>query len=308
LRCAEMPAALVRQQLQHDNSCVREAAELHISLKSATTNDGWEATAYDVIQRKALLFISANDEPTPKTYPVYWAPPNIAFTVKGSLPIWLLQALLDHPYRLNQLATSLHPDAASLLSTEPQPTTVKEYAFPDGREYSFFRTAGEFIGHPRYVRAAEKEDSDATHLCQNPQTPPELLREMAASEYSLLRWLVAQNPALPPDLLRQLARDPVYAVRDGVINNPQCPAALVREICARALVADVPVATVLYRVLAFASPFVSSAFLERHAGAPDWLERYAIARNPQTPARTLAGLAEDGVWVVRMAARAQARA
>jgi hypothetical protein len=42
-------------------------------------------------------------------------------------------------------------------------------------------------------------------------------------------------------------------------------------------------------------------------GAPEWLERYAIARNPAAPRAALETLANDGNRLVRAAARAALR-
>jgi hypothetical protein len=60
----------------------------------------------------------------------------------------------------------------------------------------------------------------------------------------------------------------------------------------------------LYHILALAHPATPPAYIESRVGSPEWLERFAITRNPRAPAGALASLARDGNRLVRASAQA----
>jgi len=68
----------------------------------------------------------------------------------------------------------------------------------------------------------ENMTSDAKYnLAENPNTPLDLLRELAKDKDWEVRWRVAENPNTPVDVLRELAKDEDWSVRYYVADNPK---------------------------------------------------------------------------------------
>ena len=61
-------------------------------------------------------------------------------------------------------------------------------------------------------------------VAENPNTPPDILTQLAGDKDVYVRWGVAANPNTPPDTLVQLAGDKNTDVRWGVAENPNTPA------------------------------------------------------------------------------------
>lgn len=66
-------------------------------------------------------------------------------------------------------------------------------------------------------------------LAQNTKNP-DILRELAKDEESLVRQEVALNKNTPIDILRKLADDGYYWVHRGVASNPNTPVDILREL------------------------------------------------------------------------------
>jgi len=58
-------------------------------------------------------------------------------------------------------------------------------------------------------------------LAQNPNTPVDILGDLAKDEDWEVRWTVAERPNTPDDVLRALAKDEHWPVRQEVAKNPK---------------------------------------------------------------------------------------
>ena len=103
------------------------------------------------------------------------------------------------------------------------------------------------------------------HAACNPNTPAEVLRELAKDSYDAVRHHAACNPNTPAEVLRELAKDEDWNVRRHAAGNPNTPAEVLREL----------------------------------AKDEDWNVRCNAAGNPNTPAEVLRELAKDEDWNVR---------
>ena len=57
---------------------------------------------------------------------------------------------------------------------------------------------------------AEKKNTSPEELAGNPNTPPEMLRELAQNENIDIRMTVAANPSIPLNLAESLMQDIVH--------------------------------------------------------------------------------------------------
>ena len=64
--------------------------------------------------------------------------------------------------------------------------------------------------------ASIKLPEDDSHIASNPNTKPQVLRELASSRSCNLRRLVAKNPNTPTDVLWQLGVD----FPEAILENP----------------------------------------------------------------------------------------
>ena len=55
----------------------------------------------------------------------------------------------------------------------------------------------------------------------NPNTPVDVLSELAKDSDCDVRCFVARNPSTPADVLTELAKDSDYDVRRNVVGNPK---------------------------------------------------------------------------------------
>ena len=99
----------------------------------------------------------------------------------------------------------------------------------------------------------------------NPNTPADVLTELAKDSNCNVRYYAAGNPNTPADVLTELAKDSDCDVRRCAAGNPNTPADVLKE-----LVKD-----------------------------SDWIVRRCAAGNPNTPADVLKELAKDSDWIVR---------
>ena len=163
-------------------------------------------------------------------------------------------------------------------------------------------------------------------IADNPRTPPAALAHLADAGM-VLRREIARNRALTPELCTRLARDRDPQVRSNLAANPATPTTILASFLADPdpIVRTAAIAPYLKRVptdrprllsdaLATTArdrafvwlfhPQMPAAALAGRAFSLDWLERCAIAQNPNTPEPCLQRLARDGNRVVRGAARA----
>jgi hypothetical protein len=128
-------------------------------------------------------------------------------------------------------------------------------------------------------------------LGENPATPVEVLRALAADENKGVRSAVGENPVTPVDVLRALAADDDEYVRSGVGGNLATPVDVLRALAAddawyvRKILGENPATPVdVLRALA--------------ADNHEWV-RSGVSMNPATPVEVLRALATDNDEHVR---------
>jgi hypothetical protein len=144
-------------------------------------------------------------------------------------------------------------------------------------------------------------------VAENPHTPEPILARFAADptwSNMRVRLAVVRHPHVSASILERLAGDHAVEVRRAVLAHPLTPAAARTVMLERSLDMCARSSESFYHVLALAHPLAPTAYVQSRASSPEWLERYAIARNPRAPHSALVQLTEDGNRIVRAAARA----
>jgi len=67
-------------------------------------------------------------------------------------------------------------------------------------------------------------------LANNPATPPEVLRRLAADEDDHVRSIALSNPSCPVDVLQYAGTSPSSVARFCVAGNPSCPPELLEQL------------------------------------------------------------------------------
>ncbi|WP_373479225.1 hypothetical protein [Geminocystis sp.] len=143
-------------------------------------------------------------------------------------------------------------------------------------------------------------DSDVCiNVASNPNTPITLLEKLATDSDRWIRSYVAKNPNTPVSILEKLATDSDSDVRINVAKNPNTPVNLKIEMFNSLAKGTTPN---LGRLAVFLSPYAETSHLAKNFRSTSWLERWAIAQNPNTPDNTLSYLVQDGNRLVRSAA------
>lgn len=141
-------------------------------------------------------------------------------------------------------------------------------------------------------------------IANSPNTPVYLLEKLAKSKMTQVWLAIAKNPNTPVSTLEQLA---------GLAGSW---AADIRKVAIRRYLAQYPegLPALLANYAKSSTPSFSRLIVLLHSQAPTellakkfrsfwWLERYAIAQNPNTSPDTLKFLAQDGNMIVRAAAK-----
>jgi len=162
---------------------------------------------------------------------------------------------------------------------------------------------------------------------QNPATPLEALGELASDSEWSVRQAVARNPALTAEMLVSLAQDLDRDVRQAVAEHHQTPQPLLSELLhdidenvrlsalrnphlnpearerhrSQLVLRGSRSRFALNRAIALCRPEIPGRELSkvRHWAALEWVVRYAVTQNPQTPPDVLERLAQDGNRLVR---------
>ena len=103
------------------------------------------------------------------------------------------------------------------------------------------------------------------NVAMNPNTPADVLTELAKDSHWAVRVSVACNPNTPADVLTKLTKDSDCDVRRYAAGNPNTPVDVLTEL----------------------------------AKDSDWYVRLSAAGNPNTPADVLTELAKDSDCIVR---------
>lgn len=182
--------------------------------------------------------------------------------------------------------------------------------------------------------ALEKDERIQLAIATNPNAPINALEKLARHPQYLIRRTVAANPSTPVDVLERLGRGSHSInsiVQALVAAHPNAPFHFVEEFLSSSIEANgIIELKVVKRFLAekpdgfpqllelFAAKFpmfsakrwlillhpeVSPRVLVQNCQSLAWLERCAIAKNPNIPTDTLWILAKDGNRIVRAAAR-----
>ena len=167
-------------------------------------------------------------------------------------------------------------------------------------------------------------------VARHPNTEKNLLKQLAEDKICMVRLGVAENPNTPSSLLELLAIDKDNQVVMAVANHANTslnileqlailgkPEDEIKQAAVLALVNRFPdriskiladcitsFTPIFTRLLIFLHPSTPSETLAKNIYSTSWLERYAIAENPNTPPEIRAALARDGNRVVRAAAKA----
>lgn len=153
-----------------------------------------------------------------------------------------------------------------------------------------------------------KMSCNAAHkgVGSNPNTPFELLEQLAQNGNNEVRQSIASNPNIPIEflerLLEQVAQDKNHSLRKFVAEHPNTPVSLLLEVTLTFHSQDST--PVLSRFLVLLHPQTPAKALVQNCRSEIWLERYAIAQNPNTPLDTLKALTVDVNRIVRAAAKA----
>ena len=119
-------------------------------------------------------------------------------------------------------------------------------------------------------------DSDVRRSAAgNPNTPVEVLTELAKDSDCDVRYSAAGNPNTPVEVLTELAKDSDCDVRYSAAGNPNTPVEVLTEL-AKDSDCDV-------RYSAAGNPNTPVEVLTELAKDSDWSVRYSAAGNPNTP-------------------------
>ena len=183
--------------------------------------------------------------------------------------------------------------------------------------------------------ATDKNNAIRTCVAQNPNTPASLLEQLAADKDGDVVIAVAGNLNTSMRLLEQLVlkgmrnRQISGIYRLSTDRNPNAPACLLEQLAqkgirnkhieaaAKNLILQHPDSAFVFvqeyiesfepsfsRLLVLLHPLAPSSLLEKNFRSSSWLERYAIAQNPNTPSHIRQRLVQDGNRIVRATARA----
>ncbi|MEB3217286.1 MAG: HEAT repeat domain-containing protein [Nostocales cyanobacterium 94392] len=166
-------------------------------------------------------------------------------------------------------------------------------------------------------------------VARHPKTDKHLLKQLAEDNISIVRLGVAENPNTPSSLLELLAVDKDDAVAIAVASHPntslnileqlailgksdnqikqaaikalinRCPQRI-SQVLADCVTSTTPTFT---RLLVFLHPSTPKEILAENIHSSFWLERYAIAKNSNTPPEIRAALTHDSNTIVRAAAK-----
>ena len=165
-------------------------------------------------------------------------------------------------------------------------------------------------------------------IASNLQTPSDILVKLATDLEAEVRTKIASNPQSPTSILETLAVDPSVEVRRSVLNNPQTPASIrndledlfgrkpipttidtLRDLPRTYAPANDDLTTILteyaqsennfVRLVSLLHPLMPVKVLERASQSPRWSDRYAVAKNPNTPDPLRQSLAQDSNRIVR---------
>lgn len=141
------------------------------------------------------------------------------------------------------------------------------------------------------------EERERVLIAENPETPADVLRDLARDDHQYVRRAVARNRNTPSDVFYLLSTDPnfidfyFFGVRPSVAKNPHVPVDL--------LYAFVEDSHGYVRRGVVENPNVPADLLRIFAHDPKPDVRIAVAENSRTPSYVLCFLSDDSSDVVR---------
>jgi predicted DNA-binding WGR domain protein len=167
--------------------------------------------------------------------------------------------------------------------------------------------------------ARDPEIKVLTLVAQCSSTPEKTLTELSRHRETYVRQCVAENSNTPESVLEHLVQDPSPDVRQSLVKNPKLSDNVLIQLLELDSAAKrywtqnpigIPAALTYHanspsrwiQLLILFHYSTAPSVLAAKAGAVNWLERYAIAQNPNTPSAILKILANDGNRIVRATA------
>jgi cell division septation protein DedD len=152
--------------------------------------------------------------------------------------------------------------------------------------------------------ATDSNDNVRRNVASNPNTSVSVLEKLATDSNDNVRRNVVLNPNTPVSALEKLAKDYNYAIRLCLLKNNNIPPNLLKQFKTSEF------ATLmknkkpnLGRLTLLFSGYAKTSHLAKNCRSTNWLERYAIAQNPNTPDHILNYLLKDGNKLVRDAVK-----
>jgi hypothetical protein len=236
----------------------------------------------------------------------------------GAVPAWLAEILAESDDPMIQQALSAGMHTAGPVAGVAR---AEIHADIDDIDPAQIRHLGEDDDPQVRARAARspampldllawlaEDESRAVRraVAENPNTTTKILAVLA-QDYSWsnepVRLAVVQHPNVSASLLEQLASDRSARVRQAVLAHPDVPALARERILVAALEHCQMLSEPIYQTIALAHPLTPATKLMAGVRSIEWIERYALARNPAAPDEALQALAQDGNRLVRAAAR-----
>lgn len=188
----------------------------------------------------------------------------------------------------------------------------------------------ELLAQPKYGVRHE--------IAKNPNTPAYIIRELAKNKHIKVSDRIAKNPATPPDVLLNiinLIKDDYYHIRRRITHNialnPNATATVLKQLvqycnnddflfilshpnctlevkklvfnCLAEKISKTHPSYRLVRLAVLFNNYAEASVLAANVRSIYWIERYAIATNPNTPQSTREILARDSNIIVSNAAR-----
>ncbi len=194
---------------------------------------------------------------------------------------WIHKSLAENP---NSSAKILR-----FISTNPDPSVRENVAGNSNAKSDILQSL-----------ANDSVDSVRRYVAKNSSTSSDILKKMVNDSDVLIRFYVAKNHNTPIEILEKLANDHDDLVRASVSANPKCTQEIKETIFRNFAKLEYPSFS---RLTFFLSDYAESSVLVENSNSVSWLERYAIAKNAETPEDTLKKLAEDSNRIVRATAK-----
>src|SRR3569832_911253 len=277
---AQASKTLLEQLVRSQYIQEQEAARLHINIAGEMTS-GWHEAAIETFQ--------ATNFPAQDEYIKVLAR-------KGLIPEFVIKLLAKHKYKSIRALLAQIPDP---------PVHLLEPLAQDKDE----DVHGNVAFNPTETSAHVLEQLVQTGnnlplgiIAFSPNIPIRLLEQLAQDKNKDVRWNVAFNPKTPAHVLEQLAQDKDNEVRRNVAKHRNTPVILSLELILKDHTQGSVPSLSRFIVLLHTQPPAKD--LAENCYSLEWLERYAIAQNANTPTDTLKALALDANRIVRAAAKA----